>query len=126
YRILRFFESQAPIILGRSRLLQLINVPVPIFDDEIERLLESKTTVFSFRVNALSGTQLDQATLTGWIRWMNRDISSLAPEETPPNIREAVSNRGLPLVLGYSTNPWRFRVLLAGETPEDVVRFWGG
>ena len=35
-------------------------------------------------------------------------------------------NRGLPLVLGYSTNPWRFRVLLAGETPEDVVRFWGG
>jgi hypothetical protein len=91
YRILRFFESQAPIILGRSRLLQLINVPVPILDDETERLLESKTTVFSFRVNALSGTQLDHSTLTRWIRWMNRDVSSLAPEGTPPNIREAVS-----------------------------------
>jgi diaminopimelate decarboxylase len=35
-------------------------------------------------------------------------------------------NRGLPLVLGYSANPWRFRVLLEGEKPEDVVRFWGG
>ena len=35
-------------------------------------------------------------------------------------------NRGLPLVLGYSGNPWRFRVLLEGEKPEDVVRFWGG
>ncbi len=35
-------------------------------------------------------------------------------------------NRGLPLVLGYSGNPWQFQVLLAGETPDDVVRFWGG
>ena len=35
-------------------------------------------------------------------------------------------SRGLPLVLGYSTDPWRFQVLLAGETPADVVRFWGG
>ena len=79
YRVLRFFEAQAPIILGRSRLLEVINVPVPIFSDEVERLLESKTTVFSFRVSARTGTQLDRATLTRWIRWMNRDISSLRP-----------------------------------------------
>ena len=26
------------------------------------------------------------------------------------------SNRGLPLVLGYSAKPWRFRVLLEGES----------
>lgn len=33
-------------------------------------------------------------------------------------------NRGLPLVLGYSGRPPLFSVLLAGERPEDVVRFW--
>lgn len=35
-------------------------------------------------------------------------------------------NRGLPRVLGYRADPWRFQVLLAGEEPADVVRFWGG
>jgi hypothetical protein len=91
YRVLRSFEAQAPIILGRSRLLQLINVPVPILSDEVERLLESKTTVFSFRVSARTGAQLDQATLKRWVRWMNRDISSLAPADTPAPVRDAVS-----------------------------------
>lgn len=33
-------------------------------------------------------------------------------------------NRGLPLVLGYTADPWQFRTLLAGESPDDVVRFW--
>lgn len=33
-------------------------------------------------------------------------------------------NRGLPKVLGYHADPWRFRVLLAGESPEDIVGFW--
>jgi diaminopimelate decarboxylase len=33
-------------------------------------------------------------------------------------------NRGLPMVLGYKAHPTRFQVLLAGEYPEDVVRFW--
>jgi hypothetical protein len=91
YRILRFFESQAPIILGRSRILELINVPTPILSDEVERLLESKTTVFSFRVSTPAGSQLDQSTLNRWIRWINRDISSLAPEDTPTATRDAVS-----------------------------------
>jgi hypothetical protein len=91
YRILRFFESQAPLILGRSPLLELINVPVPMLSDNLERLLESKTTVFSFRVTAASGTQLDHPTLTRWIHWMNRDISSLASPDAAPAIRESIS-----------------------------------
>ncbi len=89
YRILRFFESQAPIILGRSRLLRLINAPVPVLGDDVERLLESKTTVFSFRVNRSTGQQLDHATLSRWNRWMNRDISSMAPDSVPSKTREA-------------------------------------
>ncbi|MBL8482941.1 MAG: hypothetical protein JNJ60_12155 [Rhodocyclaceae bacterium] len=86
YRVLRYFEAQTPIILGRSPLLELINVPIPVYDDMSERLLESKTTVFSFRVKARSGRQLDQATLMCWVRWMNQDISAAAAAETPDNI----------------------------------------
>jgi diaminopimelate decarboxylase len=33
-------------------------------------------------------------------------------------------NRGLPKVLGYAPDPIQFQVLLPGESPEDVVRFW--
>ncbi|WP_347986312.1 hypothetical protein [Methylomonas sp. AM2-LC] len=33
-------------------------------------------------------------------------------------------NRGLPKVVGYTPDPVRFQVLFAGESPEDVVRFW--
>lgn len=33
-------------------------------------------------------------------------------------------NRALPRVLGYTARPMRFHVLLAGESPEDVARFW--
>lgn len=33
-------------------------------------------------------------------------------------------NRGLPTVLGYAGNPPEFSCLHAGESPEDVVRFW--
>ncbi|MBL8474065.1 MAG: hypothetical protein JNM98_19900 [Rhodocyclaceae bacterium] len=89
YRVLRFFEAQTPIILGRSPLLELINVPVPVFDDTSERLLESKTTVFSFRVKARAGRQLDQPTLARWVRWMNQDISAAAPPATPDHILAA-------------------------------------
>lgn len=95
YRILRFFESRAPIILGRSPLLELINVPAPIFDDSFERLLESKTTVFSFRVRNREGRQLDQPVLARWVRWMNHDLSAAASVGTPDAVIEATRTRFL-------------------------------
>lgn len=93
YRILRYFESQAPIILGRSPLLELINPPIPILDDVFERLLESKTTVFSFRVKTSQqcGYHLDQPALERWVRWMNKDISMVLPCETSDLILKAAS-----------------------------------
>lgn len=91
YRILRFFESQAPIILGRGPLLELINVPTPVFEDSFERLLESKTTVYSFRVKARDNRQcqLDPPALARWVRWMNRDISAVAAQTADGDILEA-------------------------------------
>lgn len=89
YRILRFFESQTPIILGRSHLLELINLPMPIFDDAFGRLLESKTTVFSFRIRDREDHQLDQPTLARWVRWMNHDISATVPHGSPATVIEA-------------------------------------
>jgi len=91
YRILRYFESQAPIILGRSPLLEIINPPMPILDDVFERLLESKTTVFSFRIKASDhyGYQLDLPSLQQWVIWMNQDISSKLSADTPPKQLQA-------------------------------------
>ncbi|MGD0961508.1 MAG: hypothetical protein ABSB19_16990 [Methylomonas sp.] len=91
YKILRFFESQAPIILGRSPLLELINPPMPIFDNGFERLLESKTTVFGFRIRSVDGGdfRLEQPALERWVNWLNQDISGVAPPSTPEDILQA-------------------------------------
>lgn len=93
YRVLRFFEAQAPIILGRSPVLELINVPLPVFDDTFERLLESKTTVFSFRVKDNLGRQVGLPRLSRWVRWLNHDVSEAVPPDAPQEVREAVRNR---------------------------------
>jgi hypothetical protein len=92
YQILRFFESQAPIILGRSHWLELINPSIPIFDDVFERLLQSKTTVFSFRVKTAENytQQLAQPELARWVRWINHDISAVLSADEPVNIHESM------------------------------------
>ncbi len=63
-RVLRFFETEAPRILGESDTIRLLPVFPPVYDDTSERLLESKTTVFGFWVTP-PGTQkpLDKAEL---------------------------------------------------------------
>ncbi|WP_347986313.1 hypothetical protein [Methylomonas sp. AM2-LC] len=92
YQILRFFESQAPIILGRSHWLELINPSIPIFDDVFERLLQSKTTVFSFRVKTAENysQQLAQPELARWVRWINHDISAVLAADAPASIYDAM------------------------------------
>jgi selenocysteine lyase/cysteine desulfurase len=49
-RVLRYFEAEAPRILGDSKIIRLLPVFPPVYDDTAERLLESKTTVFGFWV----------------------------------------------------------------------------
>lgn len=49
-RVLRFFEAEAPRVLGASKCIRMLPVFPPVYDDSAERLLESKTTVFGFWV----------------------------------------------------------------------------
>lgn len=35
-------------------------------------------------------------------------------------------NRGLPLVLGYTHDPYELQILFKGENMDDIVSFWGG
>jgi hypothetical protein len=49
-RVLRFFETEAPRIIGDSDVIRLLPVFPPLYDDTSKRLLESKTTVFGFWV----------------------------------------------------------------------------
>jgi hypothetical protein len=49
-RVLRFFESEVPQVFGASHCIRLLPVFPPLYDDASDRLLESKTTVFSFWV----------------------------------------------------------------------------
>ena len=49
-RVLRFFEVEAPKILGESPNVRLLPISPPLYDDCSHRLLESKTTVFGFWV----------------------------------------------------------------------------
>lgn len=124
YRVLRFFESQAPAILGRSPLLEPINVPTPLYDDASERLLESKTTVFSFRVKAcgVHAHQLEKPDLERWLRWMNRDISGLAAEKEE---RVVVDAARVCFQLGQSVHVGRhdhvIRVAIGGVLIADIA-----
>jgi hypothetical protein len=49
-RVLRFFESEVPRVLGGGEIIRLLPIFPPVYDDMAERLLESKTTVFGFWV----------------------------------------------------------------------------
>jgi hypothetical protein len=49
-RVLRFFEAEVPRVLGGGEIIRLLPVFPPVYDDTVDRLLESKTTVFGFWV----------------------------------------------------------------------------
>jgi hypothetical protein len=76
-RVLRFFEAEAPRILGESDVIRLLPVFPPVYDDTSERLLESKTTVFGFWVTP-PGTQrpLDKTELKRIHEELTIDLSS--------------------------------------------------
>jgi hypothetical protein len=92
--VLRRFEEYVPHALMESAHLELDSVKPVLFPAGAERLLESKTTVFPFRVrvgNAAQGTFLQKDPLRQVARWLNRDLSSSAPEA------DAATRQGLKL-----------------------------
>lgn len=89
YRVLRFFESQVPAVLSASPYLELLYREPPVFDDTFDRLLESKTTVFSLRVKGGDGQQLDRSALLICVTSLNADIRDQLPAGADDDLRQA-------------------------------------
>lgn len=78
--VLRSYEAAVPDIFADSESLHLIRTFAPIRDDSTTRLLESKTTVFAFRVVPPKGSPVGEAQLKTLHRHLNRDVRDLYPQ----------------------------------------------
>lgn len=77
--ILRLWESEVPRLMGASPVVRLFPVE-PVQDPDVDRLLESKTTVFPFFLKRREATNpLTKVELWRVFHWLNRDISGLLP-----------------------------------------------
>jgi hypothetical protein len=112
-RVLRFFESEAPRILGASSAIRMLPVFPPVYDDTSERLLESKTTVFGFWVTPPGAdAPLDKSQLKQIHAELVTDLATSCPEVGP----QAMSRKfhvGQPVDLGQAGAV--LRVALGGE-----------
>jgi hypothetical protein len=96
-RILRAFERWVPEIFAPSATIVPFSVTPPTEEDSVERLLQSKTTVFAFyvRTSAQPRSFFGKRDLMRIYEWMNRDLSGLAP--SLPVEQKAVLARGIHL-----------------------------
>ena len=84
--ILRSFELIVPEIFGPSNAIVLATIPTPIYDNEAARLLESKTTVFSFRIRDVMHPPqfFNFHQLANIYRWLTLDLTHFFNHEPIP------------------------------------------
>ncbi len=112
-RVLRFFEAEVPRVLGESRIIRLLPVFPPLYDDISERLLESKTTVFGFWVMPPGAPgPLDKGALKQLHADLAADFSASHPD-LDPQIVARQYHVGQPVDLGLAGCV--LRVALGGE-----------
>jgi hypothetical protein len=99
-QVLRFFEAEVPEIFSRSKVLRLLPVFPPLYDDLSHRLLESKTTVFGFWVTPPGACRpLDKSEL----KQLHFDLASPSVASSARSEREILSRQfhvGQPVDLG--------------------------
>jgi hypothetical protein len=111
-KVLRYFESEAPRILGESDCIRMLSVFPPVYDDTAERLLESKTTVFGFWVTPPGTTKpLDKVALKRLHAELTSDVSSLCAESHWP-VAARRYHLGQPVDLGLAGSV--LRIALGG------------
>ncbi|WP_040494354.1 hypothetical protein [Ilumatobacter nonamiensis] len=79
-RVLRAFESMVPSIMADFSSLALDEVAPPLLEDGVQRLLESKMTVFPFALSTDGSARLGREELVDVHRWMFEDRSDAAIE----------------------------------------------
>ena len=72
--VLRAFEQIAPSVLGSSPRLRVDPVDPPVISDEAERVLESKSTVFSFALATSGGKGLTREELVDVHAQLYREV----------------------------------------------------
>ncbi len=119
-RVLRFFEAEAPRILGGSEVIRLLPIFPPVYDDTAERLLESKTTVFGFWVTPQGAQRpLGKADL----KWMHAELTTDCSTKYAgmhPAIMQREYHLGQPVDLGPGGSV--LRVALGGELITRVAK----
>ncbi|HEX5472704.1 MAG TPA: hypothetical protein VFW73_12510 [Lacipirellulaceae bacterium] len=111
--VLRFFEAEAPKILGESKVIRMLPVFPPLYDDSTHRLLESKTTVFGFWITPPGARQpLGKSEL----KQLHFDLTSDLSKTCDAADRKMMSQQfhvGQPVDLGHAG--FILRVALGGE-----------
>ena len=106
-KILRYFELLIPEIFKQSKAIVLSTIPAAIFDNEAARLLESKTTVFSFRIRDLTKPNhfLNFNQLAIIYRWLTLDLNQFFDNESlslQPSLARGF-HLGQPVFLGQGS-----------------------
>lgn len=131
FQVLRAFESAVPDILGDSPTITLDEISEPVVGDDIERLLQSKKTVFPFFVKHHDGTLMNYDELRKLWQWLNTDLSSTLGNNVSSAVRRDLAPRlhiGQPVRLGVEKNsPAVLRVALGGVLLTHIAQDpeWG-
>jgi hypothetical protein len=124
YRVLRAYESMVPRLFAESPAIELQVFPPLLADDE-QRVLQSKTTVYSFHVRRPDGSRIPLEGLLELHRWLNVDASRrIGPDATEAERRIARRSfhLGQPVALGAPPRqePAVLRLALGGPLICDV------
>lgn len=131
FQVLRSFESAVPDIFRDSDTLELDEISEPIIGDDVERLLQSKKTVFPFFVNHQNGRRMNYDELRLVWEWLNRDLSKTAGQSLPAALRRDLApllHIGQPVRLGNDIDsPAILRVALGGVLLTQIAQdlSWG-
>ncbi len=109
--ILRAFEEAVPQVFAGSKTIRLMPVFPPIQDDSQTRLLESKTTVFSFQIET-GGQALDLKELKTFHRELNSDVQN-AFRALPAGVMSKQFHVGQPVP--FQDGSAALRIALGGE-----------
>lgn len=104
--VLRAFEAMVPEIFGDSHELHIDAVSPPIISNDYDRLLQSKTTVFTFRIwSDARAKYFSRQELKTIYDWMDKDFAQAFPR-APQSVRRATGSLfqiGQPVYLGNTT-----------------------
>lgn len=126
FAILRRFERVVPREYAKFPWFELDRVDPIQFPAGEERLLESKTTVFPFRMRILTASgeprYLLNAELKRVCKWLNEDISRFAVEDSIATRRELALrfHFGQPVFNGDAKHPAVLRIALGAALVTEV------